>query len=273
MTSERTTSSGHDKSIVRHAALILLTFSALGPLALLVVWSMSGQWFYPALLPQHWSLAGWGWLSSDSTRITAAIRQSLLLAVLNGVIGTAVSFPIGRGIWRLHGWRRHVAAAAVFVPVAAPPIALGIGIQYVLLTLGLGATTVGVLLAHLVPTTGYLSLYFLAVFTLYDARIEDEARTLGATPRQVLFSVVFPILRRQIAEAVAIGFLISWAQYALTLTVGGGVVHTLPLEVFAYMKSGAGNYAASAALVMILPPLIALAAARFAAGRTSVSPV
>lgn len=83
------------------------------------------------------------------------------------------------------------------------------------------------------------------------------------------------MMRRQITEAVAIGFLISWAQYALTLTVGGGTAHTLPLplEVFSYMRAGSGNYAASAALVMIVPPILALAAARYAAGRTVVSPV
>lgn len=142
-----------------------------------------------------------------------------------------------------------------------------------LLRIGVGGTAIGVLLAHLVPTVGYLSLYFLSVFVTFASRVEDEARTLGATSRQVLFRITLPMMRRQITEAVAIGFLISWAQYALTLTVGGGAVHTLPLEVFSYMRAGSGDYAASAVLVMIVPPLLALAAARYAAGRTVVSPV
>ena len=240
---------------------------------LLVLWSASGEWFFPALLPQRWSPDGWAWLYQGGDRIAVAVRNSVLLGIADGVIGCAVAFPIGRSLARLTGWRRYMAAAAVFSPVAAPPIALGIGIQYFLLRIGAGGTAAGVLLAHLVPTVGYLSLYFLSVFATFDSRVEDEARTLGATPHQVLFYITLPMMRRQITEAVAIGFLISWAQYALTLTVGGGAVHTLPLEVFSYMRSGSGNYAASAALVMIVPPLLALAAARYAAGRTVVSPV
>lgn len=261
------------RRVTRYFGLTALAISALGPLILLMVWSASGEWFFPALTPQRLSLSGWEWLFHGGDRIAVAVRDSLLFGIADGVIGCAVAFPIGRGLSRLTGWRRYVAAAAVFSPVAAPPIALGIGIQYFMLRLGVGGTALGVLLAHLVPTVGYLSLYFLSVFTVFDSRIEDEARTLGATFRQVLFRITLPMMRRQIAEAVAIGFLISWAQYALTLTVGGGTVHTLPLEVFSYMRAGSGNYAASAALVMIVPPLLALAAARYAAGRTVVSPI
>jgi len=260
-------------SVARYFGLCLLAISAVGPLLLLIAWSVSAVWFFPALLPQRWSVEGWAWAFQHGDRIAAAVRNSMLLGIADGAIGCAIAFPIGRAISRLSGWRRYAAAAAVFSPVAAPPIALGIGIQYFMLRIGVGGTAVGVLLAHLVPTVGYLSLYFLSVFTAFDSRVEDEARTLGATFRQVLWRITLPMMRRQIAEAVAIGFLISWAQYALTLTVGGGTVHTLPLEVFSYMRAGSGNYAASAALVMIVPPLLALAAARYAAGRTDVSPI
>lgn len=259
--------------VTQYLGFAALAISAIGPMILLVIWSLSGEWFFPALVPHRWSLEGWSWLQGGGSRIGIAVRNSVLLGLADGFIGCAISFPIGRAISRLTGWRRYAAAAAVFSPVAAPPIALGIGIQYFAFRLGVGGTATGVLLAHLVPTIGYLTLYFLSLFVAYDNRVEDEARTLGATSRQVLLYVTLPIMRRPIAEAIAIGFLISWAQYALTLTVGGGAVHTLPLEVFSYMRAGSGSYAASSAIVMIVPPLLALAAARYAAGRTVISPV
>lgn len=252
-------------SVVRSITLLALGMSAVVPLLLLVVWSLSGRWFYPSLLPQSWSTDGWRALAESGQRLGVALRGSVVLAVLDGAIGCALAFPIGRAISRLSGWPRYVAAAAVFAPIATPPIAFGIGIQYFLLTIGLGSTALGVLFAHLVPTVGYLSLYFMGVFSAMDIGVEDEARTLGATARQVLFSVTIPILRRQIIEAAAIGFLISWSQYALTLTVSAGAVHTLPLEVFAYMRAGEGSYAAAAALLMIIPPLLLLGAAQLAA--------
>ncbi|MGI8546518.1 MAG: ABC transporter permease [Gemmatimonadaceae bacterium] len=259
--------------LLRYVALLVLGISAVVPFALLVLWSVSGRWFYPSLLPQSFSIDGWKALAQSGQRLGVALRNSLALAAIDGVVGCAVAFPLGRSIARLRGRARYVAAAAVFAPIAVPPIAFGIGIQYFLLSIGVGSTALGVLLAHLVPTVGYVALYFMGVFSIVDVGFEEEARTLGASARQVLFSVTIPILRRQIIEAAAIGFLISWSQYALTLTVGGGSVHTLPLEVFAYMRDGQGSYAAAAALLMIVPPVLLLFAAQHASAQHATQPV
>ena len=68
----------------------------------------------------------------------------------------------------------------------------------------------------------------------------------------------------------AIGFLVSWSQFALTLLVGGGAVRTLPLEVFAYVRAGEDRAAAVGALLLIVPPALALAALRWSVRRTAV---
>ncbi len=255
--------------MVRTIAMVALASSAIVPIALLLLSSVSGRWFYPSLFPQSFSAVGWSALTHTGQRLGVALRGSLILGALTGLLGCAVAFPLGRTLARLNGWSRYVAAAAVFTPIAAPPIAFGIGIEYFFLSVGLGATALGVLLAHLVPTIGYLSLYFMGVFTVLDARAEDEARTLGATPRQALFLITVPMLRRQIIEAMVLGFLISWSQYVLTLTVGAGAVHTLPLEVFAYMRDGQGSYASAAALVMILPPMLLIFTAQYTTGKAN----
>ena len=257
----------------RAVLVAALALSAIVPFALLALWSVSRQWFYPALLPPELTGESWRALVGGSgAALTRAAVASVALAALTGALGCALALPVGRALDRLGGWRRHLGAAAAFLPVAAPPVAVGTGLQYFFLTLGLGGTALGVLLAHLVPAVGYLSLYFLGVFSAFDARVEEEARTLGATPLQVLRAVTVPMLRRQIAEAFALGFLISWAQVALTLLLGGGAVRTLPLEVFAYVRSGQDRFAATGALLLAVPPLVALAAVRLAARRTEVVP-
>ena len=49
-------------------------------------------------------------------------------------------------------------------------------------------------------------------------------------------------------------FLISWAQYGLTLMIGAGKVRTLPLRVYDYLLEADPAYAALASLFLILPP-------------------
>ena len=70
---------------------------------------------------------------------------SLLLALGTGVLATAMGCAAGRALVRARGGWRRVATAAAFLPVVAPSIALGVGIQVVALRLGLGATLGGVM--------------------------------------------------------------------------------------------------------------------------------
>ena len=253
----------------RIALLAMLAMSSIGPLLLLAVWSVSGAWFFPALLPRAVTFAQWRAAAVDHA-LLSALGSSMLLASGTAILACLVAVPFGQLLARRAGWRRYVGAAAAFLPVAAPPLALGTGLQVAALAAGLGGTLLGVLLAHLVPAIGYLSLLFLGTFTLLDARPAEAARTLGASAWQVWWRITLPQLRRPIAEAVAIGFLVSWTQFALTLVVGAGAVRTLPLAVYTYVQAGEDRAAAVGALLLIVPPLLALTSLRWAAVRTAV---
>lgn len=255
----------------RRVVLVALVISSAVPFALLALWSVQGEWFFPALLPSGVTTAAWQ-SALESGTLAPALTTSAALASATSVLGCALALPAGRALARLRGWRRHIGAAAAFLPVATPPLALGTGLQVVLLAAGLGGTLPGVLLAHLVPAVGYLALFFLGTFSLWDGRPEEAARTLGATRGQVWWRVVLPALRRPIAEGATVGFLVSWTQFALTLTVGAGAVRTLPLEVLAYARTGEDRAAAIGALLLIVPPVAAFAALRWAVRRTTVVP-
>jgi putative spermidine/putrescine transport system ATP-binding protein len=205
---------------VRATLLACLALSALAPLVLLLITSVGDRWFYPALLPPR--ITGESWRSLlGGGRLASATLTSMALATATGALACAVGLAIGRALAGLEGGWRHTAAAAAFLPVAAPPIALATGLQFTFLSLGLGGTFPGVLLAHAIPAAGYTSLYFLGLFQLLDPRIEDEARSLGASTTQLWRRVLLPMLRRPIAEGWVLGFLVSWAQVPLTLLVRG----------------------------------------------------
>ena len=250
----------------------LLAASAIGPLALLLLSSIGRDWFAPALWPPSYTMESWRDALGGGS-LGAAFLSSLALGVGTGALGVLVGAPFGRAMAGLAGWRRHLAAAAAFLPVAVPPIGLGVGLQVSALWLGLGGSLPGVLLSHLVPAAGYITLYFLGIFTGFDSRVEDEARTLGATRFEVLRRVTIPLLRRPLAEGFLLGFLVSWAQVALTLLIGGGRIRTLPLEVFAYLQAGQDRYAATGALLLVVPPLLTIGAVKLAAGRAEAFPV
>jgi len=257
--------------MTRPLRLVLLAglVTAMGlPFLTLAVSSLAHGWFFPALLPAEWSHEAWQQLGRGP--LGAALATSLLLGTATALLATALALPIGRLVARRDGRSRGLLTAAAFLTVAAPPVAIGTGLQLLALRTGVGGSALGVLLGHLVPATGYLALYFAAVFDGVDAELEATARTLGATPVQVARRLLLPLLQRPIAEALALGFLISWAQVPLTLILGGGAVRTLALEVAAYAQSGQDGLAAAAGLLLTLPAVAAFWSIRRFSGVTRV---
>ena len=245
-----------------------LTLLVLAPLLMLIVTSVARGWFYPAVTPPGFDGSAWHELLTDPSRQTA-LRNSLILGVATAIIATVVALPLGRAAAMSTSLVRRSVALLAFTAVALPPVALGVGLQLTVLSLGIGGTLLGVLLSHLVPALGYLTLVFLGVFTRWDTRLEEAAATLGATGVTRWRLILIPLLRRPIAEAMALGFLVSWAQVALTLLVGGGAVRTLPLDVLSMLQAGQDQRAAVGALALALPALVVLGASRVAARSTS----
>lgn len=250
--------------------LPLLAAWALLPLVLLLVVSFSGGWRFPALLGNDPGLAAWRTLGGASDRLIGALATSLALAAATGAVAAVVGLPLGRALSDLRGWKRALGAGCAFLPVAAPPIALGVGLQFTFLRAGLGGSGAGVVIAHLVPAVGYTSLLFLGVFAVFDRGVEEEARRLGANGAQVLTRVTLPLLRRPLGEAFVLGFLVSWAQVPLTLLIGQGRVRTLTVEVMAWVQAGQDPLAAAGAMLLVVPPLILMAGASLAFRRAEV---
>jgi putative spermidine/putrescine transport system permease protein len=251
-----------------------LLLAALGvwvtlPIAVLIVRALDRSWRFPQVVPSAVDLAPA--LTAAGPRVFSALGVSLAIAVATGALGTTVAFVIARSAAHARPAMRRVTLAAAFFTVIAPPLALGVGLQVAMLGLGLGGTLAGVALAHLVPVTGYLTLFAAGVFASLDPALEDEARTLGASPWQVVTRLLLPLLRRRLGEALVLGVLVSWGQLAITLLVGGGLVRTLPVELLSIVQSGNDQSAAIAALLLSLPPMLAVGLLTVGARRTGAT--
>ena len=254
--------------VLRTTFAVALILVIVTPLLLLIATSFAHGWFYPQVAPAAFDVGAWADLVAVGSHRDALVN-SVVLAITTAVIATVLALPLGRAAALSPRAVRRAIALLAFTAVALPPVALGVGLQLSVLSLGLGGTLTGVLLAHLVPALGYLTLVFLGVFTRWDARVDEAAATLGANGFARWRFVLIPLLRRPIAEALALGFLVSWAQVALTLLVGGGAVRTLPLDVLAMLQAGQDQRAAVGALALTLPALIVLGASRAAAQNTA----
>lgn len=254
--------------VFRRILFVALAVWALVPLALLVVVSLAGGWRFPTLL--GFDPGGHAWAELASGPLLSATGSSLVLGLATGLAATGIGVVAGRSLARGSGWRRSLGAMFAFLPVATPPLVLGVGLQFTFLRLGLGSTFVGVWLAHLIPAAGYTTLYFTGIFTAWNFGVETAARRLGATSWQIATRVVLPLLRRPLVEGVLLGFLVSWAQVPLTLLIGQGRVRSLAVEVLTLMQAGQDGIAAAGAILLTLPPLLLIGVAIWGTGEAEV---
>ena len=146
----------------------------------------------------------------------------------------------------------------LLLPIIVSPLATLMGIQFVLIRLGLSGSLLGVVLVHLLPTIPYMTLVLSSVYANFDTGYEAQARTLGASPLQVLWQVTLPLISPGVLVGALFAFLISWNEFLLTFFVGGGRVFTLPMVLFTSLQGGNTGLTAAIAITSILPALVFL---------------
>jgi putative spermidine/putrescine transport system permease protein len=235
------------------AVFALFVLFLYGPMLTIIVLSFqgpSGGLTFPMHgISAHWFVRLWGGLGVVD--IWAAFGRSLRLGAtvmaLTVVISLLAGYAFRRG-FRGSGLVFYTAVASLIVQSII--VSLGIAVEFRLLdaliawagaTLGMAAVTEGFtgsagmftsgLGAHLTWTLPFGLLIMFAVFNRFDARYEEAARDLGATPRQTFRHVVLPLIAPSLIGIGLFGFTLSWDEAARSSQAFGSDQNTLPLEL------------------------------------------
>ena len=239
-------------SVVLGRALALAAM-ALGLLAVLSlpIWSLASTWRFPDAMPDCCTLATWQRAVPD---LWLPLRDSLTIAA----VATALSLA-GAIAWlqleRDLGPRlRHNGRALAFLPLVISDVAFLMGVQVLLLALGLGGGWLPVALVHALFVFPYVLLALADPWARLDPRYERSALCLGAAPRRVLLIVRLPLLMPALAFAAALGAAVSRSLYLPPVLAGGGRIATLATEAMALASGGdrriVGVYGSAQALII-----------------------
>jgi molybdate transport system permease protein len=215
-----------------------------------------------------------------------ALRLSVIVAIgavaVSAVPGVLLGWLLARRDFR----GKAVLDAVVHLPLVLPPVVIG---YLLLLTLGRNGALGGWLhdafgldvaftrgaavLASAVMGFPLLVRAARLGIELVDRRVEDAARTLGASPRRVLLSVTLPLAMPGILTGLVLAFARSLGEFGATITFAGnieGASRTLPLALFTFTQTPGGD-APALRLVIISVALsfVALLASEVLARRVS----
>lgn len=201
----------------------------------LLLWSIAATWRYPALLPDLLSIAAW---QRAALSLWQPLANSLLLAVLGTMLAVALALACLEHEKHLRHEVVRRAERFLFLPLLVPEVSFLLGIQILLLLIGLNGGWLAVAWLHLLFIFPYVFLTLKEPWRAFDPRYERVALALGASPWRVLWRVKLPMLRGAVAWASAIGCAVSLSLYLPTVLGGEGRIVTLATEAVALSAGG-----------------------------------
>ncbi len=152
--------------------------------------------------------------------------QAVVSTVLTMFVGFVPAYVLAR--YRFAG--RRAVLALVTVPFMLPTVVVGAAFL-ALLPDGWHGSARAVIVAHVFFNVAVMVRLVGAMWAVLPTDLTAAARTLGASPAQVLRHVVLPLLRPSLAAAASVVFLFTFTSFGVVRILGGAAHPTLEVEI------------------------------------------
>jgi spermidine/putrescine transport system permease protein len=173
----------------------------------------------------------------SSSLIRGAFGNSLIVAAATTAVSVTVGTLAALAFYRRRSRLNVPITVFAVLPIALPPLVLGIALLSLFKIVGLHLSLFTVTVGHILLTAPLVLLVISARLSNFDHSIEDAARDLGATPSQTFRKVTFPLIRASILGATLLVLAISLDEFIVTLfTIGPD--NTIPVVIWGQMRRG-----------------------------------
>jgi molybdate transport system permease protein len=207
------------------------------------------------------------------------IRTTLVATCLAVVLGTPLAYLLARVSFR----GSDLVDTLVDLPITIPPVVAGValllafgrrsllGRQLDVFGVQIAFTSIAVVMAQLFIASPFFVKAARAGFEAVDDRYEAAARTLGASPWRVFWTVTVPLARPALLSGLVLAWARALSEFGATMMFAGnfpGRTQTLTLAVMTALESDVETAVAISVLSLALA-LAALLAAKSMARRWS----
>lgn len=221
-------------------------------LLLLVLLSLAPRWPYPGLLPPTFGTDAWTGMEAAPAWLSLALGVAASLTALAIAVLWFETQPPMRDRWPI---------GLAIASLALPQLAVAGGQYRLFIEGGLAGHLTGLFLAHLAPAAAYVLVVLAGPYRAFDRRHMQAARALSVSVPVAWFRVKLPLLKAPLLTAAAIGFAVSLVQFVPAQLIAAGRFSTLPMEAVTLSSGGSRPLTAAFALLLALPPLLAVLAA------------
>ncbi len=237
--------------------LVGLAVFILGPLLSLILWAFAGQWFYPSVLPDEFSLKWWSVVFGNRS-VVASIQNSLMTAPVVTLLSAVICLPAAYAFARFEFPARRALLLSFLSANSFPKIGLYISIATLFYRLNLMTTYWGVVLIQLVGTLLFMIWIPAGTFRGINRSLEEAARDVGASGLRTFFQITLPIAMPGLLVAGLFAFLAAFDEAQGTLLVGSPNYITMPVMMYTLVLNYPQPVGAVFSILLTLPSLVLL---------------
>lgn len=191
----------------------------------------------------------------------AAIKNSIIVAVLTMVISISIGAPAGYALSRFEFRGKEVFRLLILLTRAFPLPLLALPLAVLFIQTGLDDTAFGLALVHTTLAVPFAVLITFSLFSGIPIELEEAAWTLGCNRLTAFTKVILPLVLPGITASAIFAFVISWNEVfaAAVLTIENRTLTAFLLQSLGeaplHLKFAGG-------FILVVPALIFIFAVR-----------
>jgi len=240
--------------------VLYLTLIVLIPVSAVFLKTVSGGW-------EHFGE------TLSSPLVLAAFQVSLQTSLIAGVISVIVGFLIAWVLVRYDFPAKKLVDALVDLPFALPTAVAGIALTslytdngwvgHLVAPLGIkiAFTQIGIVIALIFVGLPFVVRSVQPVLADAERELEEAAASLGASPWQTFWHVIFPLLRPALLTGFALAFARSLGEYGSVIFIAGNKpiqTQIVPLLIVSKLEQYDYTGATAIASVMLITSFVML---------------
>lgn len=257
-----------------YTLIFVMIMVSLGPILLMLSTSLrlnveimsdtSSMFFMPTLKNYETVLCNVLWYTPEhvdycSPTFARSLGNSLIVALVSTVITLIVGCMAAYALVRFRFMGRGTVSMTTLMMRMVPPAVLLVPVfgiwtfQY-----GLDGTFTGIVLVYVAMNLPFVIWILQSFIVQVPIQLEEAARMDGATPMQVFFLVVLPVIKPGLAAAAIFTFRIAWNEFLLANALLDRNTRTVPVTIVNSLTEHDIDWGVIMATGMLLaiPPII-----------------
>ncbi len=241
-----------------NAFLYISLFMVSVPVVILLLWTFTGRWPWPNLLPKIYSFRAIKEVFAPHTGLFQVLFSSMLLSLSVAILSVIIGTMTARALTLYDFAGKKLIALLGIAPNLVPGTVFAMGVHIVFIHMSLADTVLGVIIVHLIYTLPYSVSIMRDLTQSVGDRLEMQAYGLGASPFKSFVYITLPLLVPGIKTSIGMAYIISSSQYFITLLIGGGKIKTFNMLMVPFIAKGDRALGSAYALIFMVSTLLIL---------------